>query len=372
MRAEILSRLSTGHGNEYVGCCAFGWRGYGDGREVKVAFDGRPVSDPNGVGRYSRCLLRALRGTAAAGDEIFETDRPTTLRSRDPELLHSPWIAGAMLHPPCPLVVTIHDLAPLKRRSEYLRSGLRLRLRHLAVQRAACVIVPTEAVAEDALTHLRLERDRVQVVPEAADAAMYPREPGEIAAVRERFGLPERYLVWVGGLQHPDPGKHIAKLAATPRELPLVLVGPTRPWAHELADVILTGQVADGQLAAIYSGAHALVVPSDHEGFGLPAVEALACGTPVIACEVPALREVLGDRATFVQRGDMKALIAAAQGARRPAPPPLPWTWEDTARATWGVYARAIAGAGQRRTITRAVHSRPAGAGGIGGGLKPQ
>src|SRR6202043_627594 len=158
------------------------------------------------------------------------------------------------------------------------------------------------------------------VVPEAADAVMYPRMPQEISEARVRLGLPERYLVWVGGLQHPDPGKHVGKLAATPRELPLVLVGPTRPWAHELPDVILTGQVTDEQLAAIYSGAHALVLPSEHEGFGLPAVEALACGTPVVACELPALREVLDDRATFVQAGDLEALIGAAEATRRPAP----------------------------------------------------
>jgi glycosyltransferase involved in cell wall biosynthesis len=333
---------------------------------VRVAFDGRPASDPNGVGRYTRCLLEALRETAADSDEVLETHRPsTTARARKPDLMHSPWIAGAMLHPPCPMVVTIHDLAPLKRRSEHLRSGLRLRLRHLAVQRAASVIVPTEVVAADAVTHLRVERERVRVIPEAADAAMFPRAPEEIAAVRARFHLPERYLVWVGGLQHPDPGKHVGKLAATPRELPLVLVGPTRQWAHELPDVILTGQVTDEQLAAIYSGAHALVLPSEHEGFGLPAVEALACGTPVVACEVPALREVFGDRAAFVDCGDIEALVAAAQSATRPAPPPLAWTWEDAAHATWGVYARAITAADGARPSARSVRARPAGAEGV-------
>lgn len=333
---------------------------------MRVAFDGRPASDPNGVGRYTRCLLKALRDTAAAGDEVFETQHPsTTPRAGSPDVLHSPWIAGAMLHPPCPLVVTIHDLTSLKRRSEHLRTGLRLRLRHLAVQRAACAIVPTEAVAEDAFTHLRLERERVLVIPEAADPAMYLRTPQEVAAVRGRLGLPERYILWVGGLQHPDPGRHLAKLAATPRRLPLVLVGPTRPWAHELPDVTLTGQLGDEDLAAIYSGAHALVLPSDHGGFGLQAVEALACGTPVVACEVTALREVLGDRATFVASGDMAALLAAAERATRPAPPPLRWTWEDAARATWAVYARAICQAEQPRPRGRAVRGRPAGAGGL-------
>jgi Glycosyl transferases group 1 len=129
-------------------------------------------------------------------------------------------------------------------------------------------------------------------------------------------------LMWVGGLEHPDPGTHIAQLAAAPRELPLVLVGPTRPWAHELPGVILTGQVPDDDLAAIYSGAHALVISDEQEGFGLPAVEALACGTPVAASDGPALREVLGARATFVPAGDMRALVEAAQRTARPAPSP--------------------------------------------------
>jgi len=304
---------------------------------VRVAFDSRPAADPRGVGRYSRCLLDALRNTAGVEGEIEETHRP--LRACD--VFHAPWMEGAMLRSPCPMVVTLHDLAALKRRSEHLRMGIRLRLRQLAVQRAMRVIVPTEAVARDAVERLGLEPERIVVIAEAPDSMMYPRPAREIAAARARFSLPERYLVWVGGLQHPDPRKHVAKLAATPHELPLVLVGPTRPWAHELPDVTLTGHVSDEHLAAIYSGAHALVMPSEDEGFGLPAVEALACGTPVVACEVPALREVLDERATFVESGDLKALILAAQTISRPAPAPPAWTWEDAARATWQVYEQA-------------------------------
>jgi glycosyltransferase involved in cell wall biosynthesis len=263
-----------------------------------------------------------------------------------------------MLHSPCPMVVTLHDLAALKRRSELLRTSVRPRLRQLAVQRAMRVIVPTQALAHDALTRLKLEPERVVVIPEAADAVMYRRTPQEINEARVRLGLPERYLVWVGGLQHPDPAKHLAKLATTPRELPLVLVGPTQPWAHELPDVTLTGHVCDEDLASIYSGAHALLLPSEDEGFGLPAVEALACGTPVVACEVAALREVLDERATFVAPGDMEALIFAAQAARRPAPAPPTWTWEDAARATWQVYEEAVAHVDGPRTVSRGLRRR--------------
>jgi glycosyltransferase involved in cell wall biosynthesis len=325
---------------------------------VKVAFDSRPFTDPRGIGRYSRCLLRALRETAAPHAEILETHRP-----RRADVFHAPWMAGAMLHSPCPMVVTLHDLGALKRRSEQLRTGVRLRLRQLAVQRAVRVIVATQALAQDAFSRLGLHPERVVVIPEAPDAVMYPRSPRQIAETKMQFALPERYLVWVGGLQHPDPGKHVAELAATPRELPLVLVGPTRPWAHELPNVTLTGQVSDEHLAAIYSGAHALVVPSEQEGFGLPAVEALACGTPVVACEVPALREVLDDRATFVRAGDLEALIGAAEAARRPAPPPPAWTWQDAARATWQVYEHAATQTDGPRVAFRNLR-RPSAAGG--------
>jgi glycosyltransferase involved in cell wall biosynthesis len=330
---------------------------------VKVAFDSRPASDTNGVGRYSSCMLKALRDTAPAGAELIETQRPSALgRARGADVLHAPWLEGAMLHSPCPMVVTVHSLAALKRRSEQLRAGgVLLRLRRLALQRADCVIVPTEAVARDAVTHLRLERDRVSVIPEAADPTMYPRGEHEVAAVRERFALPDRYLMWVGCLEHPEPGRHLAKLAAAPRDLPLVLVGPTRPWAHELPDVILTGRVSDEELAAIYSGAHALMLPSEDEGFGLPAVEALACGTPVVACAAPALREVLDGRASLVEPGDVMALLEAAVQSRRPAPAAPAWSWGDAARATWKAYERAAAAAARRagdsKTLRRAVQA---------------
>lgn len=319
---------------------------------MRVAFDSRPTAAVRGVGRYSRCILDALRETAPKDVEIIETHRPSaTVRARRVDLFHSPWIDGAILRSPCPMVVTLHDLAALKRVSEHLRGGVRLRMRQLAVQRAMRAIVPTEAVAGDAVQRLGLWRERIVVIPEAPDAKMFARAADEVARVRERYGLPEQYLLWVGSLRHPDPRKQVAQLAAAPRELPLVLVGPTRPWAHELREVILTGQVSDDELAAIYSGAHALVLASEDEGFGLPAVEALACGAPVAACQAPALREVLGERAAFVECGDMKALIERAEGARRPAPAPPAWSWRDAARSTWNVYRQALAEAGDEREL---------------------
>lgn len=302
---------------------------------MKVAFDSRPGKDVRGIGRYARCLLRALREQGKG--EVVETHDP-----RRCDVFHSPWIDGAMLRPPVPMVVTLHDLIPLKRRGEYLRTGLRFRLRYLAVQRAARVIVPTRAVAQDAVRTLGLDTGRVVVIPEAPAEVFTPRPAAEVDAVRARFRLPDRYLLWVGGLRSPDPRKRVAELARSRRTMPLVLAGPAGRWARELPDVTITGEVTDAQLAALYTGAHALVVPSDEEGFGLPAVEALACGTPVAACEVPALVETLDGRASWAALNDLDGLLAAAEAAQRPAPAPPDWSWADAADVTWEVYADAI------------------------------
>jgi glycosyltransferase involved in cell wall biosynthesis len=306
---------------------------------VNVAFDSRPAKSTHGVGRYARCLLQALRDLRQC--EVVETHQP-----RRCDVFHSPWIDGAMLRCPVPMVVTLHDLAPLKRHGQYLRSTLRFKLRYLAVQRAARVIVPTCVVAEDVEAVLEIPRERIVVIPEAPAASLHPRSEEEVSAVRHRFELPERYLVWVGAMQRPDPRKRVAALTRAARSMPLVLVGPTAQWAHELPGVTLTGAVSDDELAAIYTGAHALVFPSDDEGFGLPPIEALACGTPVAASDVPALREVLDGRATLTAVDDLDGLIAAAESAVRPAPPPPAWTWENAAEATWQVYCQAAAETG--------------------------
>src|SRR5581483_4440411 len=167
---------------------------------MKVAFDIRPTKDPTGIGRYTSCLLRALK--EGAKGEIVETNQ-----AKRCDIFHSPWIDGAQLHCPVPMVVTLHDLIPLKRRGEYLRTGLRFRLRYLAVQRASRVIVPTATVAEDLVARLEIPRERVAVIQEAPAPAFGPRPEIEVDAARERYGLPDSYLLWVGGLRSPDPRK---------------------------------------------------------------------------------------------------------------------------------------------------------------------
>jgi hypothetical protein len=170
---------------------------------VRLAFDSRPTADPQGLGRYSRGLLQALRDTAGEQDEILEVHRP-----RGADLFHAPWVQGAMLHSPCPMVVTLYDIAALKRPSERLRGGgMHLHLRHLALQRASHVIVPSEVVAREAVAEFGLEHERVAVIPEALDPAAFmaqrPAEPAPPAAWTWEDAARETWRVYRRALAHP-------------------------------------------------------------------------------------------------------------------------------------------------------------------------
>lgn len=315
---------------------------------MKVALDLRILDDralaERGLGRYAAELAAAL---AAAGVEL---GRPGA------DVRHSPSIERVRIRSRLPYVVTLHDLVPIKHPDRYLRTGLRHRWRYAAIKRATRVIVPSRAVADDAAQLLGLRR--LDVVPEAAASAFRP-----VAGPRKhlaRLQLPDRFLLWVGGLDPLDPRKGVEQLArrvAGGDGQPLVLAGRHDATAESLAAdgrVVLAGRVSDEELAALYSAADALVLPSEDEGFGLTAHEALACGTAVAAFAIPALSETLADNPAvrLVAPGDLDALLAAARELSDHGGQPTGRTWADVASDTVAVYERAISdkGAGGRAT----------------------
>jgi glycosyltransferase involved in cell wall biosynthesis len=234
---------------------------------------------------------------------------------------------------------------PLKHPERYLRTGLKHRLRYAAVKRATRVIVPTRPVLVDCERLLGMDPGRIVVVPEATAPVF--RRVNDPAAQLERLNLPKEFLLWVGGLDPPDPRKRVADLAAAVARgdgLPLVLAGRASTGAQSLAvrgRVQLTGRVSDEDLAALYSAAAALVLPSDEEGFGLPVLEALACGTPVAAFAIDSLRELYGENpdVSLADPGDIDGLLATAETlVGRVAAPPRR-TWADVANETWAVYS---------------------------------
>lgn len=334
---------------------------------TRVAFDARVMEHPplaeRGIGRYARSLLdaletadfdvvalRRLRRLAAPTRVAELLEHP--LLARDVrrvggDVLHSPSIDFTTTRPGVPYVVTVHDLVPLKQPERYLRTGLKHRLRYAAVKRASRLIVPTASVARDCERLLGVAPDRIDVVAEAPAPVFRPvRDPEPLLA---RFGLPPEFVLWVGGLDPPDPRKRVDALAAAAAAWPgppLVLVGRISAEAASLAKpgrVLLAGRATDEELAALYSKATALLLASEEEGFGLTPMEALACGTPVAAFAIDALREQYDGSAdvALVTPGDHASLLQAAErfsGHRASTPSRM---WGDVARETWAVYESA-------------------------------
>jgi glycosyltransferase involved in cell wall biosynthesis len=350
---------------------------------MKIGMDATPLlGRRTGVGRYALSLLTAL---TAYDDELVAT--AFTFRGRDAltvpdgvrvaarpapaRALQALW--SRIEWPPVELltggidlfhatnfvlpplrrakgVVTIHDLSYLHHADTVDATSARYRsLVPRSIARAAAVVTPSAAVADQVRDAYDVQVPMV-VTPLGVDAAWFDAGQPD-PSLRQQLGLPSSYLLFVGTL---EPRKDLATLLAAHRHMvdppPLVLVG--RPGWGEQADVtgcITTGYLEDDRLRSVVAGAAALVVPSRDEGFGLPVVEALAAGTPVVASDLPVLREVGGAVTIYAEQGDAEAFAAALQSvldtpgdrAGRQAHA-AQFSWERCAQRTREAYALAM------------------------------
>jgi glycosyltransferase involved in cell wall biosynthesis len=216
------------------------------------------------------------------------------------------------------------------------------------VRRADRVLVGSEWTRSDLVERYRIPEAKVVLTPYGVDPLF-----GQEGPVRNGG----RYLLFVGGLQpRKDPGTAVDALARLDPGLRLVFAGPSLRESRELvahvrklrlnSRVEFTGYVRKSELAALYRGASAVVLPSLYEGFGLPLLEAMASGTPVVATTAGALPEVAGDAAVLVEPGDPEGLAAGVEQAlaerERLVAAGLErsrrFSWADTARRTLAVY----------------------------------
>lgn len=383
---------------------------------ARILFHTEAIGQPlTGIGRYARDLGSALTRPAPGEDEVI--CRPTApdaalpasgalaaglrralrhvpgayaahhARSRrrftaiaassQPDLYHEP---NFVLRPfDGPAVVTCHDLAHLRFPAQQPRRRRAFLDAHLpaSLARAERIVVPTAFVRDEVCASFGTDPAKIRVVPEGVAPRFHPRAAAEIAPVLERFGLePGAYLLSVATL---EPRKNLPTLLAAFAELPrdvrrahpLAVAGSpgwhSRRTRRRLARLAregtahVLGHVADDALPALYAGAAGFAYMSVYEGFGLPVLEAMASGVPVLASDAPALVEVTGGAALHVPARDAGAvrdgldrlLTDASQrahladaGRHRAAM----LTWASAAAATRAIYRDVLAGSAVRPT----------------------
>jgi len=219
-------------------------------------------------------------------------------------------------------LVTVHDLAYLRFRETVTGDAAQYaELVPAALRRGAGVLAVSRAMAEEISAEYSLSEDRITVAHHGVDPAWALARP-LAREDRERLGLPERYVLFMGNL---EPRKNLGLLVRAhgaarvedPSVPPLVLVGPSGwgdRWQGALPDprnVVMAGYLADDVLRSVVAGAAAVCMPSLYEGFGLPVLEALAAGRPVLASDIPAHREVAQGHATLLRPDDADAWAQA-------------------------------------------------------------
>lgn len=321
---------------------------------TRIGIDGRELiaGARTGIGRY---VVEVLRAASHAGLEclVYGDDRtrlPVTLPgvnlhrlSAGPTLwvdqvglprrlardriavFLSPYYKGPLCAP-CPVVVTIHDLMFIRYPDSHrpLYDFVMTSLARLYAARATAVVTDSDYSKRSILATLGVREDKVRVIPVALGAEFTPEPLTD--AVRWRYGITSPYILSIGNfLPHKNIPGLIQAYAGLGKALTeryqLVLAGGDRERRHELEcldgslgvanRVLFPGLIEDADLPALYSGATLFVLPSLEEGFGLPALEAMACGTPVAASNRAAIPEVVGDAALLFDPGNIAAMTEA-------------------------------------------------------------
>ena len=298
-----------------------------------------------------------------------QTALPMMARRTRVDLLHGMAFVAPLLTR-CPSVVTVYDLSFLRYREAFrpLNRWYLSCFTPISVRRARRVIAISESTRQDLVERLRVPPDRVDVIYCGTDSMFRPLEAEAVDHFRRERGLPEQFVLFVGTL---EPRKNVELLIRAYARwrpgnsgAPKLVIAGARGWYYEqifrtaeamglTGDVLFPGYVAPEELPLLYNAAGLFVYPSLFEGFGLPVLEAMACGTPVICSNVSSLPEVAGDAALLVAPDDEGGLAEtmlrawedralrldmAARGLSRARS----FTWERTAFQTVQTYERAL------------------------------
>jgi glycosyltransferase involved in cell wall biosynthesis len=274
--------------------------------------------------------------------------------------------------PPAPKsIVTLHELATFRFGDTFgkFRGRYKLAMTRMSVRRATLVIANSKATRDDLVTHLGVPATKIRVVYYGLNPIFAPvRERAVLDAARARHGLPERFLIFVGTIEPRKNLDRVIQAYALARRLygidiPLVLAGQLG-WLYERTiqlprvlgieeHVRFVPYIPQADLPAVYSQSDGLVFPTLYEGFGLPIIEALGCGAPVLTSRTSAMPEVAGGLAVLVDQFDVESIAQGLHGLLadrdyrvRTAEFGPSWasefTWERAARETVAVYEEAL------------------------------
>jgi glycosyltransferase involved in cell wall biosynthesis len=351
---------------------------------LRVVLDGSPLRDGRrdaGIGRYVTELSRALseRNDVDARLAVPPLNAPESWVRR--YVLAQPWILAEAVRrrarivhglasdpvlgwPLGRQVVTVHDVAPWTTHAPAVATPTwrYLQMQRTRLCRCAAVVAVSPSTAADVEDVLGVSKDRIHVVPEGVGAAFGPDPQPDDERRRRDARAPERYVLWVGNMRAHDARKGLDDLidsvSALDVDAPtIVLAGRAGVEAERIArnaeergvNVVITGFVEDATLAALYRGAAVVAIPSTHEGFGLPLLESMACGAPVVASRAGNHPWLAGDDAMLIEAGDVRELASAMRAAltdpslrerARSAGPKraAPFTWQRAAQLTADIY----------------------------------
>jgi glycosyltransferase involved in cell wall biosynthesis len=324
---------------------------------------------PN-IDTIKNCIKRAIPWSYTIKTLIFQAQFSLGLLQHQVDLYHEPNYLAYRF--PGPSVITVHDLSWIRHPETHPKQRLTVMNRYFprSLERAAAILTDCSFVKQELVEMFGLNPERVTPVLLGLSAEFFPRAPVECKSFLAKHGLAfGQYVLSVGTL---EPRKNIPALidaysllpAELQRRFPLVLVG-MRGWLNsglearmkslvERGVIKPLGYVPDSAMPLIYSGAAAFVFPSLYEGFGLPPLEAMACGVPVISSQSSSLPEVVGDAGILVDPQDVDAISdslrrvledrAFAEGlAHKGIQRAAGFSWKRTAAETISVYRQALA-----------------------------
>lgn len=356
---------------------------------MKVAFCTQPLRSGHkirGVGYYAKNILANLQGRDDVEIEEFED----ISRIKNADVVHYPWFdlffRTLPLKKKFPTIVTVHDVIPLLYPKEYptgIKGKLNLEIQKLALRNCKQIITVSETSKKDIIKFLGVRDVKIHVIYEAAGDQFKDIADFITLRIKRKFNLPDNFLLYVGDANFNKnipfliEGFKKLKSKAEFKELKLVLVGGVflkkpaniehtelKSLKHALSlidvyglekEIIKPGQLETEELVAFYNLASVYIQPSLYEGFGLPVLEAMSCGTPVISADTPALKEIGGDAALYFSPVNLnqfvERLVFVLQN--RPIQDKLSklgfqrakrFSWESTTDETIKVYEKIIAG----------------------------